>query len=113
VRRTYELFPFISAITNCTPRWVSSTCQASGHAVLLGQYNPLINHNFDEKPCLVYPLSAEIASVVKHDPNCKPLSFVPLLPGGVDEIVDWSKTAPKRKFKRPADTAGDFDDKVR
>ena len=34
------------------------------------------------------------------------------LPGGVDEIVDWSKTAPKRKFKRPADTAGDFDDKV-
>ena len=36
-----------------------------------------------------------------------------MLAGGVDEIVDWSKTAPKRKFKRPADTAGDFDDKVR
>lgn len=33
--------------------------------------------------------------------------------GGVDEIVDWSKTAPKRKQKRPADSAGDFDDKVR
>ena len=32
--------------------------------------------------------------------------------GGVDEIVDWSRTAPKRKSKRPADTAGDFDDKV-
>jgi hypothetical protein len=32
--------------------------------------------------------------------------------GGVDEIVDWSKTAPKRKQKRPADSAGDFDDKV-
>ena len=26
--------------------------------------------------------------------------------------MDWSKTAPKRKFKRPSDTAGDFDDKV-
>ena len=36
-----------------------------------------------------------------------------MLAGGVDEIVDWSKTAPKRKYKRPADTAGDFDDKVR
>ena len=36
-----------------------------------------------------------------------------MLTGGVDEIVDWSKTAPKRKYKRPADTAGDFDDKVR
>ena len=33
--------------------------------------------------------------------------------GGVDEIVDWSRTAPKRKSERPADTAGDFDDKVR
>ena len=32
--------------------------------------------------------------------------------GGVDEIVDWSKTAPKRTQKRPADSAGDFDDKV-
>ncbi|CAK0746787.1 hypothetical protein CVIRNUC_001718 [Coccomyxa viridis] len=32
--------------------------------------------------------------------------------GGVDEIVDWSRTAPKRKSKRPADTAGDFDDKA-
>ena len=32
--------------------------------------------------------------------------------GGVDQIVDWSKTAPKRKQKRPADDAGDFDDKV-
>ena len=51
--------------------------------------------------------------MVKYDPNCKPLSSVPPLPGGVDEIVDWSKTAPKRKYKRPADTAGDFDDKVR
>lgn len=27
-------------------------------------------------------------------------------------MVDWSKTAPKRKQKRPADHAGDFDDKV-
>ena len=26
--------------------------------------------------------------------------------------MDWSKTAPKRKQKRPADHAGDFDDKV-
>lgn len=32
--------------------------------------------------------------------------------GGVDEVVDWSKTAPKRKQKRPADSSGDFDDKV-
>ncbi|BDA41827.1 Mannan endo-1,4-beta-mannosidase 4 [Coccomyxa sp. Obi] len=31
--------------------------------------------------------------------------------GGVDEIVDWSKTTPKRTQKRPADSAGDFDDK--
>lgn len=33
-------------------------------------------------------------------------------PGGVDEFVDWSKSAPKRHQKRPADQAGDFDDQV-
>ena len=33
--------------------------------------------------------------------------------GGVDQVVDWSKTAPRRKQKRPADDAGDFDDQVR
>lgn len=34
-------------------------------------------------------------------------------PGGVDEYVDWSKSAPKRKQHRPADQSGDFDDQVR
>lgn len=29
--------------------------------------------------------------------------------GGVDEIVDWSPTAPKRTSRRPKDKAGDFD----
>jgi hypothetical protein len=33
-------------------------------------------------------------------------------PGGVDEYVDWSKSAPKRKQHRPADQSGDFDDQV-
>jgi mannan endo-1,4-beta-mannosidase len=33
--------------------------------------------------------------------------------GGVDEFVDWSRSAPKRKQKRPADQAGDFDDQAR
>ena len=51
----------------------------------------------------------------QHQINSARLSMLKwrcVLTGGVDEIVDWSKSAPKRKFKRPADTAGDFDDKV-
>ena len=32
--------------------------------------------------------------------------------GGVDEMVDWSKTAPKRTQRRPGDASGDFDDQA-
>ena len=33
--------------------------------------------------------------------------------GGVDQLLDWSKTAPPRKQTHPGDKEGDFDDKVR
>ena len=31
--------------------------------------------------------------------------------GGVDQIVDWSSTAPKRLYPRPTDKLGDFTQK--
>lgn len=33
--------------------------------------------------------------------------------GGVDQLLDWSKTAPPRTQTHPGDKEGDFDDKVR
>ena len=33
--------------------------------------------------------------------------------GGVDQLLDWSKTAPARTQTHPGDKEGDFDDKVR
>lgn len=40
------------------------------------------------------------------------LSFVDnwKYPGGVDQMIDWSETAPETVIARPADEAGDFDD---
>lgn len=33
--------------------------------------------------------------------------------GGIDEMLEWSKTVARRTQKRPEEKSGDFDDQVR
>ena len=44
--------------------------------------------------------------------NCEVHLLTEKSAGGIDEILEWSKTTPKRTQKRPAEKNGDFDDQV-